>query len=592
MSSPLQPPDFFALEAGEALDGLELLLRSPRDPAPEELLRTVRLLRGAALIVGQQAIARAAAALETVARQYRDQPGSWTVEIAEGVQRATEEFRLLVRRVRGWNEADTARAVRLGQHLETLGSRGGDMPASNGNGPAEATVIQPGVRAFVAREGALIASALDRAARALRVAPNDREPLYTVIRRMQSLRGLAELGELGPLPDILDGIELAIGDLTRMYAPPAGVDEVMEAAALALTRVARDVAEIGRPDAEAAETRRFTELLVQRFAIENDVVPIESLYDDKGSTPLQPPIAAGGFRGPEALGPLELVSHGEHLGQTADRLARSRTAPERDLRLYQLLGTFRAIGTAGPDPVATALGVFTKAVREALAAGIADQVTPRLVECLRQAGELLRSVADNNDRAQISRRLLDVAHDLDQVRPAAPASEDDADVVPIERLLIAGATVPEPLPIVPIEQLLYRDTADEVPVVPIAALLYDDAPAVPDETPVVPIEALAPDDVPTGLEATFRTYHRLLRERKDELPSLATFLRAADTGPVPEAAVVPIAELCYRGAAALQRAAVVRTELTAALTDAAPLPAIRPLLDELLDLVPLALTEP
>ncbi len=107
----------------------------------------------------------------------------------------------------------------------------------------------------MAREGALIASALDRAARALRTSPGDRDPLYNVIRRMQSLRGLAELGELAPLPDILDGIELAVGDLTRLFAPPPGVDEVMDAAARALTRISRDVAEHGRPDPDAEEAR-------------------------------------------------------------------------------------------------------------------------------------------------------------------------------------------------------------------------------------------------------------------------------------------------------------------------------------------------
>ena len=95
---------------------------------------------------------------------------------------------------------------------------------------------------------------------------------------MQSLRGLAELGELAPLPEILDGIELAVGDLTRLFAPPPGVDEVMDAAARALTRISRDVAEHGRPDPAAEESARFTDLLLRAFAVERDVVPIESLY--------------------------------------------------------------------------------------------------------------------------------------------------------------------------------------------------------------------------------------------------------------------------------------------------------------------------
>ena len=165
--------------------------------------------------------------------------------------------------------------MRLGLSLESLAGRH-DRRAGRAARRAAAS-LNTGVRAFVAREGALIASALDRAARALRAAPGDREPLYTVIRRMQSLRGLAELGELAPLPEILDGIELAVGDLTRLFAPPPGVDEVMAAASLALTRISRDIAEHGRPEPETEEARRFTELLLRAFAVERDVVPIESL---------------------------------------------------------------------------------------------------------------------------------------------------------------------------------------------------------------------------------------------------------------------------------------------------------------------------
>jgi hypothetical protein len=173
--------------------------------------------------------------------------------------------------------------------LESLAGRGPSTePAERRNEQGE---LNAGVRAFVAREGALIASALDRAARALRSSPGDREPLYTVIRRMQSLRGLAELGDLVPLPEILDGIELAVGDLTRLYAPPPGVEEVIAAASVALTRIARDIAEQGQPEADAEEARRFTELLLRAFAVERDVVPIETLFYADDPEPVTLPLA-------------------------------------------------------------------------------------------------------------------------------------------------------------------------------------------------------------------------------------------------------------------------------------------------------------
>ena len=562
MTNPLAAADFFALEAGECLDRLETLAARPDGPAAEEFLRTTRVLRGSALMAGQQPVARAAAGLEGVARAYRDGRRPWDAATREHVTQAVEEFRLLVRRVREWTEADTARSVRLGLSLESLAGRATDtLPRRDERGE-----LHSGVRAFVAREGALIASALDRAARALRSAPGDREPLYTVIRRMQSLRGLAELGELVPLPEILDGIELAVGDLTRLFAPPPGVDEVMAAGSLALTRISRDIAEQGRPEPETEEARRFTELLLRAFAVERDVVPIESLLVTGDPEPMTPPLAQPQFAAPAPLGPLELVSHGEHLCQSADLIERSRSPIERDLRLYRLLGTLRSAGTPGPDPVAGALVVFARSAREALAAGVAARASPALVSCLREAGELLRAVADADDRMLISRRILDAAYRLDGLRLAEATP-------PIHVAAPPTPAASEP-PIVPIASLLYdappAAAVAELPIVAIESLGYGPA----DE--VVPIESLAPEG---GLEASFRSYDRL---RREGAPVLA---RAEET------VTVEIGVLCYTGRAALERAVAVRQQLAAELSRDGGLESIKPLLQELLDLVPLALAE-
>ena len=543
MTNPLAAADFFALEAGECLDRLETLARRDDAPPAEEFLRASRVLRGSALMASQQPIARAAGGMESVARALREGRRIWDPGCREQVEQAIEEFRSLVRRVREWDDGDTLRAGRLSLALETLAGRSEPEPAER---RGEGGELNAGVRAFVGREGALIASALDRAARALQVSPGEREPLYTVIRRMQSLRGLAELGELVPLPEILDGIELAVGDLTRLYAPPPGVHEVMAAGAVALTRLSRDIAEHGRPDPDAEEARLFTELLLRAFAVERDVVPIETLYHEGDPTPLTPAPGQPQFEPPAPLGPLELVSHGEHLCQSADLIARARSATERDLRLYHLIGALRAASAPGPDPVAGALAVFARSTREALASGVASWSTEELVAKLKAAGELLRSVADAGDRMQVSRRILDVAYELDQARSVPseppPSAADDADVVPIE------------------------------------SLQYD-APSDP-EGDVVPIASLAPDAEPDsadggGLEASFRTLERLQRERVS----------------APAADAVAIESLCYRGRSALERAATVRQTLAAELAGVSDLAAIRPLLQELLDLVPLALDD-
>jgi hypothetical protein len=561
MTNPLGTADFFALEAGECLDRLEHLVTAEAPPGGEEFLRLARVLRGSALMASQTQIARAAAGLEALARAQRDHRRSWDAATREQVAQSVEEFRLLVRRAREWTEADTTRAVRLGRALETLT---GDAPADVGTpGPTPAhpgRELHTGVRAFVAREGALIASALDRAARALRTSPGDREPLYNVIRRMQSLRGLAELGELVPLPEILDGIELAVGDLTRLFAPPPGVDEVMDAAAHALTRISRDVAEHGRPDPAAEEAARFTELLLRAFAVERDVVPIESLYFEGDQEPLTRAASQPQFASPEPLGPLELVSHGEHLCQSADLIGQARSATERDLRLYHLLGALRSAAAPSADPVAGALGIFARSAQEALASGVASHSVDGLVSRMREAGELLRGISEADDRMLISRRLLDVAHRLDRLR----------DVTKPE----ASAGIPDEPPGEP---------------VPIESLGFDS------EGDIVPVESLAPDQAgieeARGMELSFKTFGRLVRAGGAVTPSLEVLLGRAVSETASEEPAVSIDALCYRGHAALERAAVVRHQLAAELTRDPSLESLQPLLQELLDLVPLALAD-
>jgi hypothetical protein len=348
---------------------------------------------------------------------------------------------------------------------------------------------------------------------------------------------------------------------------------VMESAGQALTRISRDVAERGRPDPDAEEARRFTELLLRAFAVERDVVPIESLYFSGDPEPLTQPLTQPQFTSPEPLGPLELVSHGEHLCQTADLIAAARTATQRDLRLYHLLGALRSAAIPSPDPVAGALGIFARSAQEALAAGVASHSLPELVARLREAGELLRAVGESDDRMLISRRLLDVAHRLDGLR-----------------------AVREPTP------------SAEAAIVPIESLGYEH------DEDVVPIETLAPDEpagASGGIEASFRTFDLLIRQRAPATPSLDALVRRGTTperaasaptpaAPVtapaprpsvlePEETTVAIGTLCYSGQAALERAVTVRHEIAAALTRDTSLESLQPLLQELLDLVPLAL---
>src|SRR2546423_135724 len=245
-NKPLGMSDFFALEAGEYLERLDGLLAQSEHPGAVELVGLARARRGSALMASQQAIARAAAGLEPLARAVNDGRPAWDAQTNQLAVRAVDDLKIFVRRAGAWTDADTAKAEALGQELDQLAGR----PSAQIRA-AEALGLDAGARAFVAREGAAIASALDRAAQALRANPLAHDPLQHVLRALQPLRGLAALADLPPLPDLLDGIERTIADLSRSgLGPPANVAELFQAAATAIARSARDVAERGRPDPE------------------------------------------------------------------------------------------------------------------------------------------------------------------------------------------------------------------------------------------------------------------------------------------------------------------------------------------------------
>src|SRR6266581_3820008 len=158
-TKPLGMSDFFALEAGEYLERLDGALAQTDVASADELVRLARALRGSALMANQAAIARAAAGLEALARAVREGRRAWDAATKQLAVRAVDDLKVLVRRAATWTDADTAKAAALGAELEQLAGR-----PSGGVRSGEALGLDAGARAFVAREGAAIASALDGAA--------------------------------------------------------------------------------------------------------------------------------------------------------------------------------------------------------------------------------------------------------------------------------------------------------------------------------------------------------------------------------------------------------------------------------------------
>src|SRR5438094_1195677 len=419
---PLGMSDFFALEAGEYLERLDGLLAASDSPNADELVRLARALRGSALMANHHAIARTAAALEALARAVPEGRRAWDAQTKQLAVRGVDDLKIFVRRAPAWSDADTAKAEALAQELEQLAGR----PSAQVRA-AEALGLDAGARAFVAREGAAIASALDRAAQALRANPLAHDPLQHVLRALQPLRGLAAVNDLPPLPDLLEGIERAIAELSRAgIDPPANVSELFQAGATAIARAAREVAERGRPDHEGPDFHQFAAQLVRFLRSEPDVVSIGTLYyNDSG-----PHIVSRGIPAPRpsTLGRLELVSHGDHLRQAADSLERAPSATQRELRAHTLGTTFRALANAGGGVLADRVAQFAIAAREAVASGVAVNNPAGFAAELRRVGDLLARSSAGEEEA-LAAELDGLIAGVRALQPGAPPP-----VVPIESL--------------------------------------------------------------------------------------------------------------------------------------------------------------
>ena len=559
MSAPLGMTDFFALEAGEYLDRLDALLQPATPPAADELVRLARALRGSALMANQQSIARAAMGFEALARGVREGRRPWDAAVKQVATRAVDDLKIFVRKAGAWTDADTAKAEALAAQLEQWGGR----PSAQVRA-AEAMGLDAGARAFVAREGAAIASALDRAGRALRTNPLAHDPLQQVLKSLQPLRGLAALNDLPPLPDLLEGIERAIGEVSRMSgAPPAGagdtIAELFQMAATSIAHAAREVAERGRPDPESAEFRKFAGLLVQFIESEPEIVPIETVATivRRGTPP------AGDSGRPETLGRLELVSHGEHLRQAADSLERAPSTTQRELRAHTLAGTFRALGSAGGGPVAERVAEFAQAAREAVTSGIAVKHPALFAAELRRAGEIL-SESGSSDETTTAAALAAVTLGVRRLGGAAPVPSAPAPAPPKP-----AAPPPPPPPSTPADRARVSGPTR--------------APAPPPQA--LPIGAESSADI----AGTWTRYQRLvaagvgpasLEELIAGTPGHGPGASRAGNGSEP----VDIRTLLYKGARARERVQELREAAKRASGDA-----LRAIIDEVCDLVVLAI---
>jgi hypothetical protein len=611
--SPLAMADFFALEAGEYLERLDALLAPEGAPAADEFVRLARALRGSALMASQTPIARAAAGLESLARGLREGRRGWDPGTRQVAIRAVDDLKVLVRRVSAWTEAETAKAEALGRELEQLSGRPSAMVRT-----AESLGLDAGARAFVAREGAAIASSLDRAATALRAGASARDPLQHVLRSLQPLRGLAALNDLPPLPDVLEGIERAAAEVSRSNQPaPASAPDFFQSAAAAIAQAAREVADRGRPEPEGPAFRAFAGQMARFFDREPVIVPISDLYfDDAGPHVVQ---RGAGAAQAAPLSRVELVSHGEHLRLAADAIERAPSATQRELRVHTLAGTFRALSVAGDGALPKSLSRFVDAAREAVALGYAVSESAQFAAALRQASGLLAGAAGADD-ARLAAGLSEVAASLTTLAapappPPPPPAPPEPAPMPIPQLAEDLEAFAPPEPVVPIEDLAppppaeldlepasafdlaelfgvtEAETAPELTPAashrkrPMPPLVLTERSEVPAETPdlvgswLVYERMVAGGIGPASLEVLLGVAAEPAAPARDTTrPPVPSF-----TAPV-ELPIVDVQTLLYRGRRALVRAQELRVLARQASPDQLPA-----LFEEVCDLVVLAL---
>ena len=293
MSQPLS--DYFAQEAGEYLDQLDALLAAPETPDPVRFFRLARGVRGSAQIAGVAGVAAVAERLEEAGRSLRDGVLPWSDEVRRRARETVDDLRALVAGAARWGQAEEARARQAVARWDDAGV-GKRRTEVGGEAPDR-------LLAFLRREIGGVVSELNRSLGELAAAPDAREPLRAVLRRMRPVRGVAGMDTLSPVLELLEGIEdVAHEVLSRSGAAEARQLELLRAGRDALASVGAALERGGTVDG-TPELDRFRELRDgeegdEGPAAEAGVVPVSRLFfDDGGPRVVSSPLAPVGEEG-------------------------------------------------------------------------------------------------------------------------------------------------------------------------------------------------------------------------------------------------------------------------------------------------------
>lgn len=540
MSSSVRVLDFFVVEATEYIDQMDATLGAVRPggagPDVDALMAAAHRLRGSATMARQTAIAAVAAGVERVARAVRERRVAWDAASSAALVAAVDDLRLLVRGARSWSSLEEQRARARGEELARFA-------------PPAATPHTSG-RAVGSRSGFLAAETLELA-RALDALGPGASPavIGSATERVRALRGVADVRDMPPLPDVMEALEATLKSMELAGAArPCGPKEsaLFATAGAVLRRVSRDIGASGRPATDMTEMVAFESALsavADESGRADRIVPIAELFHGDGSSGVvsaathPPTTPAERFR-------LEVVSLAEHLRGVVAEARAHRGGEQRDRLSRDVRNAVRALG-------ATANSFGEKVVARFAAewSTRASALEAGALAALDAAAALFTN--PDLSSADIARRLEKIGTGASPVRPTPMAS--------------------------PAQQVPPRAAAPAA-----APAVAAPTPAAPPNAAPAPTAGVARGRVRTPTGPALRA---LLQDGLTGLSSLET-TPLSEPAVIPDADVVPIESLLYRGRSALARAAELREQIRQQGD-----PPSRESVQELFDLIDLALVE-
>ena len=579
MTGPAGFLDFFILEASEYVEQLDGLVLAAAGGAPDvdATQRIARALRGTATMAKLPAFAELAGAIERVGRALNDRSLSWDQSLRGAVVSAIDDLKSLLHAARSWTAAEDGRArARAGELARYAPAR---SAAPSRPVTPHGTAASP--YAFLATESGNIAAGLEL----LITRIGDAATAANLLQRIQALRGVAGVKEVGPLFDALEAAEDAVtavhdgGDAVTPEARP-----LMEGCAVYLRTIGASLRG-GGADVNAGSPARDAFVAAQaawaqRAAGKERVVPIEELFYADGApglveaAPNPPTSSSDRFR-------LELVSLSEHLRQVVDAARHatdeaSTTRARRDLQraLRALQG---AADSFGERDVAEFIGGHVDAAEHVDFLGLA---------ALEDLSTVLAQPGAKGEHLTARLREISGGRDLTTAIGAGFGASDPrttpAKTTPVSSIPtpVSAPEIPRPTPVEP------RTPTFTTPVFtpPPAASEFATPQSLPDVTPR-PTSPTPPTPRPSLAESLDRASAALIDTSIAALDAL-TSKPFAEPRALPEDTVVPIETLLYRGRAALDRAVELRDEMRRRGPTSNP-----DALDELFDLLELARAE-